>query len=88
MTLFDNLFDLMKAFRVERGVMSISDEMNKNMIGLQKSLMDYYIINVYHKISKKYSSYRTYSKLTQLKDWCDKILIFIEQSIVTTHFEK
>lgn len=34
MTLFDNLFDLMKAFRVERGVMSISDEMNKNMIGL------------------------------------------------------
>lgn len=34
MTLFDNLFDLMKALWVERGVMSISDEMNKNMIGL------------------------------------------------------
>lgn len=34
MILFDNLFDLMKVFWVERGVMFILDEMNKNMIGL------------------------------------------------------
>lgn len=58
--------------------MFILDEMNKNMIGLQKSIMEYDMINVYYKIFKKYSFYRIYFKLIQLKDWCDKILIFIE----------